>query len=867
MKKLFLAVLAGSMAILTACDPEEVNKFLNGEVPAESVELSQARAEIAVGETLTLTATVKPENSTDKVEWISPDESVATVQDGVVTGVGPGVVRIQARAGGVSDFCSVTVKSNVSGSTEITLSDRQIELEIGQTKQLTATVTPELPAGPRVVWSSSDTDVATVTTGDEVAADGTYLPAGLVTAVGAGEAIITASIEGHEAQCKVTVKKAATGGDGLIVSPDKVTILKNEKTQLMVTDATGAAVKVTWSSSDTMVAVVDENNELEARNPGSAIVTATAADGKTGTCEVTVTDEVPVQSIAFNPDQIEMNIGETRQLTVVYTPANTTRKVNVWVVRGGNPTVTVDDKGVVTAVQKGTAEVVAGIDPEQIMAVCTVKVNDPDNPDIPVESISLDKTSATVYVNQERPLILTATVTPETALKDKSIEWKSSNPTKVLVEAINATQAKVAGLVAGSKETVTAYIGGKSATCEVTVEQQQGGGQGGGTEVSSISLDQRTLDMTVGQTAQLTATVLPESAAGVTVTWSSSNPDVAYVTNDSVAGADGSVGGTKGGMVIARSAGSATITASAGGKEATCQVTVTGGSGGGNGETIPVQSVTLNKHELQLSVGQQFQLVATVLPENATEKGVVWISNVQSSKLYIDTDGKVSGLQACEATITVRCKDNAQIYDTCQVTVTGGSSGGTVDEVVDLGLPSGLKWRSMNVGASKPEDYGNYYAWAETTPKSSYTSANYKYPATSYSDGITIYKKYDTTPGGDGKTVLEAEDDAATANLGNGWRTPTSREFKELRENCTWTWKNDYNGVKGMLVTGPNGKSIFLPAGGWYEPSLQNRGSYGSYWTASGNGGTVSAVDFINNDKSAALLPRCTGRSVRPVKD
>ena len=71
-----------------------------------------------------------------------------------------------------------------------------------------------------------------------------------------------------------------------------------------------------------------------------------------------------------------------------------------------------------------------------------------------------------------------------------------------------------------------------------------------------------------------------------------------------------------------------------------------------------------------------------------------------------------------------------------------------------------------------------------------------------------------------------------------------------------------------MLVTGPNGKSIFLPAGGWYENStLKNKTTYGSYWTATGDGGTANAVDFINNDKDKALVPRCEGRSIRPVKD
>lgn len=867
MKKVIYAILAGLTILVSACDNEDVNKLLNGET------------EISIG--------------MDKTE---------------------------------------------------------AELLVGETLQLTATVKPQLPAGaPKVIWSSSDNDVATVTTGDEVAMDGTYLPAGLVTAVGEGEAIITASIEGHEATCKITVKKAQTGEDGLVITPDKVTILKNETLPLSVTDAAGKAVKASWSSSDNMVAVVDENNVLQARNPGHAIVTATA-DGKSGTCEVEVTDEIAVESIAFNPDYVEMNIGDELQLTVVFTPENATDKtINHWGVLGGGPAVTVNENGLVKAVQKGTATVRAAIDPQR-MADCVIKVNDPDNPDIEVTSITLNPTTATVSVNQEQPLILTATVTPPEALNSSSIAWKSSNPTKVLVEAISATQAKVAGLVAGSKETVTAYIGGKSATCEVTVEEEQGG-----VEVSSISLDHTTLDLTVGQTAQLTPTVLPESAAGVKVTWSSSNQDVAFVTNDSAAGADGSVGGegTRGGMVVARSAGTATITASAGGKTATCQVTVSGGGGGGSstlqsvsidpasvtlslneekslslvmvpadaevsifwqssdssiakvqmtskttakvqgvaagqatltvrageltatcavtvqssGDAVHVTSVTLNKKTLELSVGEQFQLVATVLPENATEKGVVWSSNVQTSKLYIDGTGMVTGMSACEATVTVRCKDNAYIYDECRITVKDGSSGSSV-EAVDLGLTSGLKWCTVNVGASNPEDYGNYYAWAETSPKASYTSGNYKYPATNYGDGITVYKKYDSTPiNGDGKKVLEAEDDAATVNMGSGWRTPTFKEFKELREECTWTWTT-VNKVSGALVTGPNGKSIFLPGGGWYEGStLKSKGSYGSYWTASGDGGTANAVDFANGYKSTALVPRSEGRSVRPVKD
>ena len=145
-------------------------------------------------------------------------------------------------------------------------------------------------------------------------------------------------------------------------------------------------------------------------------------------------------------------------------------------------------------------------------------------------------------------------------------------------------------------------------------------------------------------------------------------------------------------------------------------------------------------------------------------------------------------------------------------------------EYVDLGLPSGLKWATFNVGATKPEEYGGLFAWGETTPR----------PAASFTQYWNAYKwcngskdritKYciDSSFWGssypmDNKTVLDLEDDAARANCGNSWRMPTDEEWNELIENCTWTWTSNYNGtgVAGGIVTsnkpGYTDKSIFLP--------------------------------------------------------
>lgn len=154
---------------------------------------------------------------------------------------------------------------------------------------------------------------------------------------------------------------------------------------------------------------------------------------------------------------------------------------------------------------------------------------------------------------------------------------------------------------------------------------------------------------------------------------------------------------------------------------------------------------------------------------------------------------------------------------------------------VDLGLPSGTKWATTNVGASTPEGYGNYYAWGETTTKSSYNWSTYKWCNGSY-DTMTKYcvsSSYGTV---DNKTTLDLSDDAAYVNWGSSWRMPTKAEQDELRNTnyTTWTWTTQ-NGVKGYKVTSKtNGNSIFLPAAGSRsDSSLGKAGSVGYYWSSS----------------------------------
>ncbi len=153
-------------------------------------------------------------------------------------------------------------------------------------------------------------------------------------------------------------------------------------------------------------------------------------------------------------------------------------------------------------------------------------------------------------------------------------------------------------------------------------------------------------------------------------------------------------------------------------------------------------------------------------------------------------------------------------------------------EYIDLGLPSGMLWATCNVGANSPEDYGNYYAWAETTVKTEYSWGTYKYCNGTHKS-LTKYCTNADYGYSDRRTILTAEDDAATINWGGDWRTPTEDELEELYYYCTWTWWSN-NGKKGYRVVGENGNSIFLPAASCLgDSAYEGVGACGYYWASS----------------------------------
>jgi hypothetical protein len=256
---------------------------------------------------------------------------------------------------------------------------------------------------------------------------------------------------------------------------------------------------------------------------------------------------------------------------------------------------------------------------------------------------------------------------------------------------------------------------------------------------------------------------------------------------------------------------------------------------------------------------------------SVTGRGVVYSTSANpttaNSKV---TSGSGTGAFTCNLT---NLQPNTTYYVRAYAVNSKGTSYGglvsfrTIEEVnatpkfVDLGLS--VKWATFNVGATKPEEYGDYFAWGETKPKEEYTKETYKHYYVSPFDGFTSVKKYNSS---DNKIILESTDDAAMINWGGIWRMPTKAEQEELMTRCTWE-QISINNVTGCLVTGPNGNSIFLPMakskGDKYDDTYTN-----GYWSSSlYTSGTMLAycMSIWSNGPHFWDCKRYMGCPIRPV--
>ena len=224
------------------------------------------------------------------------------------------------------------------------------------------------------------------------------------------------------------------------------------------------------------------------------------------------------------------------------------------------------------------------------------------------------------------------------------------------------------------------------------------------------------------------------------------------------------------------------------------------------------------------------------------------------------------GVQTVWAQVVVLHKTNGQTIE-CAISELDSITFEQGHEWVDLGLPSGTLWATCNVGANSPEEYGDYFAWGETKGKADYSWSTYKYCDES-AGKLMKYCTHSDYGFVDGKTKLDLEDDAATANWGSEWKTPSKAQWEELldKDNVTRTWTT-LNDVNGYLFTSKsNGHSIFIPsAGGRVGTSSSNVGSSAYYWSCSLHTDISFYACFFC---SSYMLneERYCGLTVRPVR-
>ena len=556
-----------------------------------------------------------------------------------------------------------------------------------------------------------------------------------------------------------------------------------ETTQLQVsivpTNATDKTV--TWTSSNKSVATVSESGLVTAISEGVTSITA-AAGGISAFCHITVIKGfVEVSSIRLNTSSLYLVEDEQATLSATVFPEDATDKSVIW--RSSDTSVASVESGIVSALKSGTATISAESGKQSAQCIVIVKSNV-----IPVSEIILNANKLVLMEGQEDELV--ATVKPDNAT-DKTVIWTSSDESVAEVDSNGRVYA-----IKGGATIITATSGEKQAVCLVEVQKR--------IPVSSVTLNKESLTLEKGASETLVAEVSPYDATDKTVIWTSSNPSIASVSN---------------GVVKAIAGGNVTITAKAGGLSATCDVTV----------IVSVTSIVLSKSSISLNIGDSETIVAKIKPEDATNKNVSWSSNDQAVAIIDDSGTLIAKGQGTTSIIATA----ETITASCVVTVFPPlTEAGQKAEAVDLGLS--VKWASFNVGASKPEEYGDYFAWGETKPKDygvRYTWYSYQY-ANGANYKLTKYCPKNKEDYWDGKgepddiRVLEPEDDAAHVNWGGGWRMPTSTEWRELINSCKFTWTPNYNelGIAGYIVS-RNDKSIFLPAAG--GKAGDTNGAYG----------------------------------------
>ena len=419
------------------------------------------------------------------------------------------------------------------------------------------------------------------------------------------------------------------------VSLDKETLdlTVGETVKLIATMTPEDAIDILeWHSTGSSIASVSQDGTVTAVAEGTAVITVVTGNGKTDSCTVTVSPApVPVTGLSISNAELQLKKGATFQLSASVQPADATFEGTIVWTSSDDTLASVSESGLVRAISEGPVTITASITVEEQVFTAECEVTVLGNAASIVDSITIegaDNINLEIGGSQQ----LTYSVSPEDALT--SVTWSSSNEAVATVTADGTVNAVDVG---DAVITVTAVNGGKSDSVTVTVTP---------IEVTGITLNETDVEVFIGDSVELISTVEPEGATDKRVSWSSSNNSIASVDD---------------GRVTTHGIGTATIKATSVSNEeisASCTITV---------RAVPVESITLDRNSLELVIGENTRLTATVLPENATDKTVTWTSS--DDTVASIEDGIVTALAEGEASITATAGDKSA---TCTVTVSDG---------------------------------------------------------------------------------------------------------------------------------------------------------------------------------------------------
>lgn len=633
------------VTVFPANNPNNVHASITLNIlqQTEGITLDTKEASIKVGEKLKINYTVLPETASNKnITWSTMDSKIATVdKNGVVTGktIGRTYIYAVTENGSYMGICTINVTQEVTG---LKLDVSNLSLKVGDVYYVQSTFTPANATETKITWTSQNPKIASVST------------TGKVTGVGAGQTTIFAKTKsGEVVYLYVTVQ---AGVMGLKLDKESKTCFEGKSFKLYpeFTPAEPTNSKVTWKSSNTGIATVNDKGKVVTKKAGMVIITCISQDGGyMASCAVTVKEGVSGVEL----DQTEVTIRTRRsvKLHAELSPEHPSSRKVTWT--SSNPSVAkVSAKGKVTGLKGGTTIITCTTAVGGHKASCVVTVEQL------VSYIKLSEDSC--YVGLGRTHVLKATL-DSNDISNKAVKWVSTNK-KIATIDKNGT---ITGKNLGKCTIICKAMDGSKAKAKCTVQVVR--------QAKNLTLDRTTIRILEGKTTRIRAKITPANAGVKTVDWSSSDENIATVDTN--------------GNIYAVAEGVCKVCATTkddSNKKAYCYVYVLA--------PVPASNVVVSQKDLFLPVGDTEQLSVSLLPSGCTDS----ITYSSDNKLVatVDRNGRVRGLMPGQATITITSTSGKTA--TCTVTVLGlnrTTLSMGMYETYNLrveGMTSGMIWES-----------------------------------------------------------------------------------------------------------------------------------------------------------------------------